>query len=131
MQPPSTLMGHILNQTPVLVAWVMWLILVNSASLLFVRRHVEARWVLAAWIVNFALMSVLFEIFGFVRILGLAHVLVWTPLLVYLWRRLPEIRDGATFRPWIFTLLVSDGISLVIDYVDVVRYLFGDGQIPA
>jgi hypothetical protein len=132
-EAPTTLMGHILNQGLLLVAWVLWLVVVNSASIVFVRAHREARWVLAAWLVNFAVMSLLFERFGFVRLLGLAHVLVWTPLLVYLWRRLPDVRrnrGGGAFRAWLGALMVSNAISLVIDYVDVVRYLAGDGSLP-
>jgi len=130
MQEPTTMMGHIMNQTPLLVAWVMWLMIVNTAGALFLRRHVEARWVLAAWVVNFALMSALFAAFGFTRILGLSHVLVWTPLLVYLWRRSPGAQDGGLFTAWVRTLFVSNAISVVIDYVDVARFFLGDGQLP-
>jgi hypothetical protein len=130
MQEPATLMGHIMNQTPLLVVWVTWLMIVNTASVLFLRRHVEARWVLGAWVVNFGLMSALFAAFGFTRILGLAHVLVWTPLLVYLWRRSPGARGGSLFAAWIVTLFVSNAISVIIDYVDVARFLLGDGHLP-
>lgn len=130
MREPATLMAHIMNQTPLLVAWVTWLMVVNTASVLFVRRRVEARWVLAAWLVNFALMSGLFAAFGFTRILGLAHVVVWTPLLVYLWRRSPGAQGGGVFTSWIVALFVSNAISVSIDYVDVARYLLGDGQLP-
>lgn len=130
MRGPATLMGHIMNQRPLLVAWVTWLMVVNTASVLFVRRRVEARWVLAAWLVNFALMSGLFAAFGFTRILGLAHVLVWTPLLIYLWRRSPGAQGGGAFKIWIVALFVSNAISVAIDYVDVARYVLGDGQLP-
>lgn len=130
MNEPTTLMGHIMHQTPLLVAWVWWLMVVNTASIVFVRRHVAARWVLAAWVVNFALMSGLFAAFGFTRILGLSHVLVWTPLLVYLWRCTPAAGAGSVITTWLLLLFVSNAISVVIDYVDVARFLFGDGQLP-
>lgn len=130
MHEPTTLMGHIMNQTPILVAWVTWLMIVNTASILFAGRHVEARWILAAWLVNFALMSGLFAAFGFTRILGLSHVLVWTPLLVYLWRRSSGAPAGSAFTTWILALFVSNAVSLLFDYVDVARYLLGDGLLP-
>ena len=130
MDAPTTLMGHIMSQTPLLVAWVTWLMIVNTAALLFVRRHVEARWVLAAWLVNFLLMNGLFAAFGFSRVLGLAHVIVWTPLLVYLWRTTPNAGAGSAFTTWLLLLFVSNAVSLVIDYVDVARFVLGDGQLP-
>ncbi|MBM4244138.1 MAG: hypothetical protein FJ148_10025 [Deltaproteobacteria bacterium] len=49
MGAPTTLAGHIMSQTPLPVAWVTWLMSVNTAALLFVSRRVAARRVLAAW----------------------------------------------------------------------------------
>ncbi len=119
------LFEHLLAETPALQAWVFWLIVVNSAAIFFLRRA-EARWVLGAWLVNVVLMTVLCELNGYNRLLGLSHVLVWTPLLVLLHRRRSGLSGDRLFDGWIRTLFVTNLLSLVIDYVDVARYLLGD-----
>ncbi len=63
---------------------------------------------------------------GYVKLLGLPHVLLWTPLVIYLigefrgkeMPRLPRILLGCV----IAILLVS----LVFDYVDMIRYILGE-----
>ncbi len=126
----ATLLDHILNQSPVLKIWVFWLMIVNTASVLFVFRHVDARWVLAAWLINLSLMDYLYETYGFVRLLGLSHVIVWTPLLVYVGGRWRTFDPRSSFGVWIFALLATNAVSLLFDYVDVARYFLGDGALP-
>jgi hypothetical protein len=116
---------HMLQYPLWLQAWIGWMLIVNSASILFLR-HTEARWVLGAWIGSFVFMSALFELNGFNRLLGLSHVLWWTPLLIYLMRRLPGLDGSAAFARWLRTLMVTNALSLVVDYTDVVRYLLGE-----
>jgi len=105
--------------------WVGWMMLLNTLSLAFWRR-IEARWVLAAWAGNLVLMPTLCALNGYNRLLGLSHVLFWTPLLIYLLRRRRELPRSGAFGAWIHLLLVTDAASLVVDYIDVVRYLAGD-----
>ena len=125
-----TMMDHILNQALVLRLWVFWLMIVNTASLLFVFRHVPARWVLLAWAINMPLMNYLYETYGFVRLIGLSHVLVWTPVLIYLGRQWRSFDRRTLFGAWVTVLIVTNGISLAFDYIDVVRYFAGDGALP-
>src|SRR5262245_16329289 len=85
-------------------AWIYWILFVNSASLLFVRRA-EGRFVLLAWIASLVTMDRLFDAFGYTRILGLAHVIWWTPLVIYLFRRRARFGEGA-FGGWARWLLI-------------------------
>lgn len=121
----DTLMQNIFAQPTWLVAWVGWLMLVNTASVIFVRQ-VPARWVLAAWIGNALTMTALHVEFGFTRILGLSHVIWWTPLLIYLWRAQALRTLTGPARHWLLALVLSNGVSLVVDYVDVARYALGE-----
>ena len=106
--------------------WVWWLIGVNTAAVLFVRRRVEARWVLLAWALNIPLIGMIPEAFGYERILGLAHIAVWAPLVVYLWRRRARWRALAGWGDrWIAVLLLSNSVSLAFDYADLLRFLAG------
>ncbi len=119
------LTSHILQEPLWLQIWLVWLLLVNSASVAFVRRG-EARWVLIAFVANLVTLSALFELNGYNRLLGLSHVIWWTPLLVYLYRRpVLSARPGA-FPAWLRVLFVTNLASLVVDYVDVARYALGD-----
>ncbi len=120
-----TMLPEILAQPAWLQLWILWLVVVNTASLFFLRRH-EARWVLAAWLANAVLITALFEWGGYTRFLGLSHVICWTPLLIYLWRRRSAWSGHGRFSIWIRALFLTNLISLAIDYLDVARYLLGD-----
>jgi hypothetical protein len=114
-------------QQPVwLQAWVYWMVLVNLGSVVFVRQRVEARWVLGLFLVNGIFMSWLNDVQGFTRLLGLSHVIFWTPLLIYLIRRIPRIETRSPFGVYVRIVLATNGVSLVVDYVDVIRYLLGE-----
>lgn len=119
------MISHILQEPAWLQAWIAWMVLVNSASAAFLRQT-EARWVLAAWLGNLVTMSALYELNGYNRLLGLSHVLWWTPLLVYLFGLRGTLPRGTPFGVWVALLFLTNATSLVIDYVDVVRYLLGE-----
>lgn len=108
-----------------LKAWVGWMMIMNSACLIFLKNR-EARWVLAAWIANIIFMTILAEQIGYVRLLGLSHVIFWTPLMVYLLLRRSTFDLSALYGRWLAILIATNCISLIIDYVDVARYFFGD-----
>ncbi len=120
-------MGEFIRLEPIwLQAWILFMVVVNSMSLLFVRQ-LEARWILIAWVANVLLMNWLFARFGYVRLLGASHALFWSPLLLYLYLRRAKIAEaGRIFRAWVAVLVVTDATSLVIDYVDIARYFLGD-----
>jgi hypothetical protein len=118
------MLEHILHEPFWLKVWIFWLVFLNSASILFVRRP-EGRWVLVAWLANLVTMNRLFDAYGYTRILGLSHVLWWSPLLVYLFRRRASFGEGA-FGGWARWLALSIAVSLAIDYVDVARWALGD-----
>ena len=116
----------IMMQPMWLQAWVGWLVLVNVAGAFIFVRRTEAKWVLIAMAGNAVLMSWLFAQYGYQRILGLAHVVFWTPLLVYLWRRRREWDLQSLGGKWLSVLFATNLTSLIIDYIDVARYLAGE-----
>jgi hypothetical protein len=107
-----------------LQAWIYWMVFLNSASVLFVSRA-EGRWALLAWVANLVTMDQLFQVHGYARILGLSHVIFWSPLVVYLFRRRAGFGTGV-FGGWARWLLATNAVSLAIDYVDVARWALGD-----
>ena len=119
------LIAEILQQPWWLLIWLVWLGFINLASLAF-WSEVEARWVFGALVGAFLLMMVLYQLNGYNRFLGLGHVVFWTPLMLYLYQRLSNVLGPRLFETWLRVLMATNGLSLVIDYVDVFRYLMGD-----
>jgi len=107
-----------------LQVWIMWLGVANFGSVFFLR-HIQARWTLAAFLGAATVMSGLFALNGFNRLLGLGHVVFWTPLLPYLFRQRAHL-DSGWLRSWVSVVVLTNGVSLIIDYADVARYLLGD-----
>lgn len=71
-------------------------------------------------------MLALFSKFGYTRIFGLSHVVIWTSLLAYLWRS----RNNHPERVWIGRFvklsMANIFISPLFDYADVAQYVSGD-----
>lgn len=105
--------------------WVYWMMFINTVSIVFLKNK-EARWVLAAWIPNGITMTLMADHFGYVRLLGLSHAIWWTPLLVYLFTRRKSFDLKTVFGKWMVALVVTISLSLVVDYIDVIRYVAGD-----
>ncbi len=108
--------------------WQLWLMLLVAANLvasLFFLHRLEAQVVLGTMLASMMLMTLLTARFGFTRILGLGHIL-WLPMLAFLFTSLGDIPANDAFGIWIRTLFVLNGMSLVIDAVDVMRFISGD-----
>ncbi len=108
--------------------WPVWLgllVAVNVAGPIYFFEALEAKVVLAAFLASAALMTAIFATKGFVRLLGIGHIF-WVPMVPWLWIRLDQVGLDSPLGCWIAAVIVVDGISLVIDAVDVFRYLRGD-----
>jgi hypothetical protein len=110
------------------IHWQVWLgVLVKANMVLpfFFIHMLEAQVVLAAAIVGMVIMSVIFNMKGFVRLLGIGHI-AWLPLVFWLWTRLDHAPADSIFGYWLVAVLVLNSLSLLIDTVDVLRYIKGE-----
>jgi len=107
------------------VVWVGLLMAVNMIAPFFFMATLEAKVVLATMMASAGLMMFIFAQKGFVRLLGLGHIL-WVPLIVWLLGRMNFEAPASVFEQWLLTVIVLNGLSLVIDAVDVFRYLKGE-----
>ncbi len=108
--------------------WPVWLgllVAVNVAGPIYFFEALEAKVVLAAFLASAALMTAIFAAKGFVRLLGIGHIF-WVPMVPWLWTRLDQVGPGNLIGYWIVAVLTLNGISLIIDAIDVVRYATGD-----
>ncbi len=110
------------------VQWQLWLLLLVAVNLvvpIFFINRLDAQVVLVAFVASVILMTVLTALSGFSRLLGLGHIF-WIPLLYFLWTRLDQIPADEFFGIWIRVLMTLNAVSLIIDAVDVGRYIAGE-----
>jgi hypothetical protein len=106
--------------------WVGLLAMVNMVGGLIFIRTMEGQLALVCLMFGFLIMWVIYAQKGFVRLLGLGHLIAWTPQIVFYIQSVGN--TAGWFQYWIISVLVVNGISMVIDFVDVVRYSLGDKQ---
>ncbi|GMG84258.1 hypothetical protein LNKW23_34730 [Paralimibaculum aggregatum] len=109
--------------------WVLWLNIatLGSFAVLALRRAtwIEAAAILLANLAMVPVMRWLYAELGFVRLLGLPHLLFWTPLAIFLLLRLGRGVPGPQ-RQVLWIYLASIGLSLAFDAADVIRYILGE-----
>lgn len=111
------------------IVWVAFMGIVFLLAIPFSLSRVEARRALVAMALAFPGMLALYHVVGMVRLLGVVHVVLWTPLAVYLWRRRSHWRVRETLAgKWTALLFATIFVSLAFDYTDVVRYLLGESS---
>ncbi|MEE8259777.1 MAG: hypothetical protein V3R14_02130 [Nitrospinaceae bacterium] len=108
--------------------WVGLLAMVNMVGGLVYIRTMEGQLALACLMLAFLIMWGIYAKKGFVRLLGLGHLIAWPPLMIWYAKVLAQGNVEGAFKYWLMAVLVVNGISLVIDLVDVVRYSIGDKQ---
>ncbi len=133
---PANLQAAIATEPMWLQLWVMLLVVVNLAALLFVitkqTGHYRVRWESLAILFSFVAagiaMSWLYQQVGYVRLLGLPHLVFWLPVYIWLLRKYRHGEFVVPFKQYLLVYFVIAGISLVIDAIDVARYLLGNQQ---
>ena len=110
------------------IGWQCWLFLLMTVNFFipaYFYSYLEAQLTIAAFFAGGMIGIILFKIQGFTRLLGLMHIL-WVPLAIYLAGKLDIYSSSQFIGLWIRGLLVLNGISLLIDFVDVMRYVRGE-----
>lgn len=123
-----------LSMKPWVKTWLFFLNGVFLAALLFPAQPLTL-WVLAGYVASGPLLAGMMAWQGgLTRLLGLAHLIPWTPLVVYLTLRLtgdavgPQIGHAThgNLYPWVLILLVTVMACLAFDVYDVVRWIRGE-----
>ncbi len=107
--------------------WLMLLVAANLGAPLFFLDHLEAQVVLACFMASVALMTILTGLTGFTRLLSVGHIF-WIPMLFWLWNRSDQIPAQDAFGIWIRVLLAANLVSLLLDTVEVIRYIRGERE---
>lgn len=120
--------------SPGVQLWMNWMGIIFLLSLIFVWKFKPARWAFAAIVGTGILVSIIWSMTQNVHLFGVAHLILWTPLAIYLWKQVlsSDARAGAdaglySFAHfiWAALLFLTIVISLVFDVRDVVLVLTG------
>lgn len=123
-----TLLESIQREPLWLQIWINWMVIINLGGIVFAWSRVEPRWVVIAFLCSAVFMNFLFDIHGYQKILGAAHIVFWTPLLVYLYLRRNEIGRYGMTAFYLGAVFATNAISLLVDFVDVARFFIGGAQ---
>ena len=97
-----------------------------AALLIWKSTRITAVICLVASFVGGFATSLLYTKMGYVKLLGLPHIVVWTPLLIFLVYKIrsPEVPRLAKLVMCIISAVIV--VSLMFDYLDVIKYIMGD-----
>ena len=121
MNKPLHFFTELLKRPAYEVAWVFYMMAINLCAIFF-WDQLLAKIIIVVFMASSILMMGLYSKFGFTRILGLGHIL-WLPLAIYIGFELGAA-DGI-YLIYLIVLLITISISLVIDTLDVLKYLKG------
>ena len=111
-------------------AWLYWMSVVIFVTPLVLvlskSTRIDAAIVLLVHIAMLVGMSWVYDQMGYVRMLGIVHVILWTPLMVYLFFRVRKVDMPLPCRIVMWMTIATLAVSLVFDYTDVARYLLGE-----
>lgn len=117
-----------------LLAYLTVLVAANLGAVFFIAKRTANGWrpryEAIAIVVSFLLagefMEYLYQQYGYVRLLGLAHIVFWTPVYAWIFTHRKDYETTPYFAKFVVFYLVMAGISLTIDMIDVARYALGE-----
>lgn len=116
-----------MNNTPGWVMiWIYFMLASFAASLLFVKNHVEARWVACGFLAGAILMTVGTRVLGIPALSGfiaLMHLIGWTPALVVLLKKRPFMGPTSAFSIWSGVMTAVIIFSFIFDIRDAAIFL--------
>jgi hypothetical protein len=129
----GSLGAAIASQPAWLQAWVMAMVVVHLLAVVFAATRTPDGWrvrpeplaILASFLAAGMFMGWLYEQYGYVRLLGLAHLVFWTPVYLWVLTRRKDPAPGSLFGKYLVVYLLIAGLSLVVDAIDLVRYVAG------
>ena len=126
----NAMMGFTKGLMSLPMPWPQWLgllFVVNIGGSIYFFEALEGKVVLVVFLAGAVFMMAIFARMGFVRLLGIGHIL-WVPMIPWLWSRLDQVGPSDPLGYWITAVMILDGISVIIDVIDVFRYLRGERQ---
>lgn len=124
----SQFMTEMEANSPVwVIVWVNFMVAILALAIPFSFSYREAKWILLGSVLGMIGTIVAYSLFGFTRLLGLGHIIFWTPTLIYI----ITVRGWKTyhktlFSRWLVVAAIVMGVSLAFDVIDSLRWILGD-----
>lgn len=115
------------NSPTWVIVWVNFMVAILALAIPFSFSYREARWILLGSVLGMIGTIVAYSLFGFTRLLGLGHIIFWTPTLIYVitvrgWKTY----NKTLFSRWLIVAAIVMGLSLMFDVIDLLRWILGD-----
>lgn len=108
--------------------WMNWMIIIFLASLIFVYKQVSARFIFGALVLTLPIAIFIFNQTQNIHLLGIAHIIVWLPLAIYLIKVEVVGKIEKLITPYgiyLILLLATIMTSLVFDVRDITLVMLG------
>ena len=105
---------------------VFCIVLVPLSLLIWKQSRLAAVIIIAASLLAGVGVFRIFGALGYVKLLGLPHIIVWTPLVWFLFLQIRRDDMPVWPRRIMLVVLAVFMVSLMFDYVDVLRYVLGE-----
>jgi hypothetical protein len=128
----NDMMNQVNEQMAVLPLWIHywmnWVVLIFLLPALFVWKSKAARYVLVALILTMPLGMLVFYFTNNAHLLGIAHLILWAPLLFGLIKyeiKRTDFKFASVYGIWLALLMATISISLVFDIRDIAMIAIG------
>ena len=106
--------------------WLIALMVIFLSGLFFVKKHIEARWLVGGVILGFFFSKVVVSLMGLVSLSGLValiHIVFWSPALLLMLNNRPYLKEFSSYAIWSGLVTLCLLFSFFFDIRDAVIYL--------
>ena len=108
--------------------WMNWMMIIFLASLIFVYKHVSARYIFGVLVLTLPIAIFIFDQTQNIHLLGISHIIGWLPLSIYL--IIAEIKGKTEklktpYGIYLILLLATIATSFVFDVRDITLVMLG------
>ena len=108
--------------------WMNWMMIIFIACLIFVYKHVSARYIFAALVITLPIALFIFKQTHNIHLIGIAHIIGWLPLSIYLVKveligKLDKLKTP--YGIYLILLLATITTSLIFDIRDICLVMLG------
>ena len=114
--------------------WMNWMMFIFLCSILFVWNYKTARWVFASFWLSMPLAIFVYYLTNTIHLLGIVHIIIWLPLLIFLYRadfKSESFKKISPYGIWVILLATTIVISLIFDVRDIVLVSTGKKWNPS
>jgi len=102
--------------------WMNWMMFIFLSSIFFVWKYKTARWVLVSFFLTMLLGILVYYLTNTVHLLGIPHIIIWLPLLIFLYRldfKSESFKKASPYGVWVILLATTIVVSLIFDVRDI------------